>query len=129
MGISWESHSCHCGTGILRVWVRVRPKLPTGHPCPSLVITGPNWQSALSLPHLFLCIITLWNTIVMSHHINFFSTHHQCSTPTCLTPTKCDETQQTTRGAWGRRRWGGGGGGKKCILVWSVVAGRQGVCW
>src|SRR6266498_6088834 len=70
-------------------------------------MTGSNWQSSLSLPHLFLCIITLWNTIVTSHHINFFSTHHQCSTPTCLTPMKCDKTQQTTRGAWGRRRWGG----------------------
>src|SRR6266581_4950082 len=71
------------------------------------VITGPNQQSALSLPHLFLCIITLWNTIVTSHHINFFSTHHQRSTPTRLTPTKCDETQQTMQGAWGRQRQGG----------------------
>jgi len=35
-GFSRESRTRGRGTGILRVRVRVSPKLPAGHPCPSL---------------------------------------------------------------------------------------------
>ena len=38
MGIWWESRTRHHGMGIQWVQVRGRQKLPTEHPCPSLIV-------------------------------------------------------------------------------------------
>ena len=46
----WESPTCHCGSGFLRVRVRVIKICPTGHPCPSLAVALPTEKQIATLP-------------------------------------------------------------------------------
>ena len=45
------THTCVWGMGILRVWVRVWVKIPTGYPCPTLVESHINFFSGICVKY------------------------------------------------------------------------------
>ena len=51
------------GMGTLRVWVRVGVKLPTGYPCPTLII--PTSLVVLFFSHPFQLLVDCWVVLSM----------------------------------------------------------------
>jgi hypothetical protein len=81
---SRESRTRCRGTGFLRVWVWVSPKLPAGHPCPSLATTELQQLTRLNKESL---------------------SAHELQLNTRLTPVFISGTRQTLRSCLAKKAW------------------------
>src|SRR6266508_1460659 len=84
----WDSHTRHCGTGLLRVWMWDIIKFSMGHPCPSLIPVqlesgGVHWTVCLCLYRFYMpqsCGVR-WSLVESTRLCAYASIDFTCSSP------------------------------------------------